>query len=98
MKKLAGMEKSFSSLENKKMKNLNNIFGGLMAGGSNNQTSIASSEAAAGAGCSDMDYYTDGVWQKRLTACATLSRRKLIIFDNEGGIIPLSFNNYSNKK
>lgn len=69
MKKLAGMEKSFSSLENKKMKNLNNIFGGLMAGGSNNQTSIASSEAAAGAGCSDMDYYTDGVWQKRLTAC-----------------------------
>ncbi len=53
MKKLIGMKKNFSSLENKKLKDLKSIQGGLMAAGSSRK-----SPSNAG-GQWDQDYYTD---------------------------------------
>ncbi|GEN75153.1 grasp-with-spasm system A modified peptide [Chryseobacterium hagamense] len=53
MKKLKGLKNNFSSLENKKLKNLNLIQGGKLPG-----TSTRS--AASGAqGATDVDYYSD---------------------------------------
>lgn len=62
MKKLTGMKKNFSSLENKKLVDLKSIQGG--AGSASMETSNA-----WGAG-SDTDYYSDAsgswVWMGRL--------------------------------
>jgi len=59
MKKLIGMKKNFSSLENKKLNDLKTVKGGLLAGGS-------SRKAPSNAGGNyDQDYYTDdtaGEW------------------------------------
>lgn len=55
MKKLQGMKSSFSSLENKKLKNLQAITGG---GATNDRTS---SQTECGSNCSDTAYYKDGV-------------------------------------
>ena len=63
MKKLIGMKKSFSSLENKKLKDLKSIQGGLLAGGALGSSRSASSNAG---GNWDQDYYTDdtaGEWK-----------------------------------
>ena len=60
MKKLTGMKKGFSSLENRELQNLNSVKGGLLAGGSSNR----SAPSNAG-GATDTDYYKDetsGVW------------------------------------
>jgi putative peptide modification target (TIGR04139 family) len=57
MKKLIGMKKNFSSLENKKLKDLKSIQGGLMAGGGTSyavKCNLVNSE-----GCTDTDYYND---------------------------------------
>lgn len=66
MKKLTGMKRDFSSLENKKLSNLK-----LIKGGESNRSSPSN---AAGADCSDTDYYTDdasGNWtyKSRLIVC-----------------------------
>ncbi|AZA86942.1 grasp-with-spasm system A modified peptide [Chryseobacterium shandongense] len=66
MKKLKGMKKSFSSLENRKLINLGTIQGG--------QSNRSAPSNAVGQDCSDTDYYTDdasGNWQykARLIAC-----------------------------
>lgn len=55
MKKLTGMKKNFSSLENKKMKNTQNILGGL-AEGSSDYTNVNTSSP----GCTDSVRYRDG--------------------------------------
>ena len=59
MKKLIGMEKNFSSLENRKLNDLKSIQGGLAETGSSRK-----SPSNAG-GQWDQDYYTDntaGQW------------------------------------
>lgn len=56
------MKKNFSSLENKKLKDLKTIQGGLHAGGG---SSVRKADSNAG-GELDSDYYTDataGVWK-----------------------------------
>lgn len=53
MKKLNGM-KNFSSLENKKLKNLQSIHGG-------DDSARTSSQTECGSNCSDTAYYKDGV-------------------------------------
>lgn len=64
MKKLSGMKKNFSSLENKKLGDLQSIQGGIGGGSASKETSNA-----WGAG-SDTDYYSDAsgswVWMGRL--------------------------------
>jgi putative peptide modification target (TIGR04139 family) len=65
MKKLTGMKKNFSSLENKKLGDLKSIQGGIGRGSASSETSHA-----YGPG-SDVDYYTDGqsgvwVWAGRV--------------------------------
>lgn len=59
MKKLTGMKKNFSSLENKKLVDLKSINGGNVAGGS---ASVENSNAFGTN--SDLDYYSDasGTW------------------------------------
>ncbi|REC77615.1 grasp-with-spasm system A modified peptide [Chryseobacterium elymi] len=52
MKKLNGM-KNFSSLENKKLKNLQSITGG-------DDTARTSNQTICGNNCSDTEYYKDG--------------------------------------
>ncbi|WP_370899167.1 TIGR04139 family peptide modification target [Chryseobacterium gossypii] len=59
MKKLTGMKSNFSSLENKKMKNLQFIQGG-------DQTSQCQESTVCGSSCADTAYYTDGVKTKTL--------------------------------
>ncbi|UTX48147.1 TIGR04139 family peptide modification target [Chryseobacterium sp. MA9] len=60
MKKLNGMKRNFSSLENKKMKNLQNIHGGA-------DTARTSEPTQCGNNCSDTAYYKDGVKTMTLT-------------------------------
>ncbi|GEN70586.1 TIGR04139 family peptide modification target [Chryseobacterium lathyri] len=59
MKKLNGM-KNFSSLENKKLKNLQSIQGG-------DDSARTSSQTECGNNCSDTTYYKDGVKTMTLT-------------------------------
>lgn len=69
MKNLKGMKSTFSSLENKKLRNLCTIRGG--------EDSVRTAPSnAVGEGCADEDVYTDAGgtrdnWQykARLTAC-----------------------------
>ncbi|KMQ68006.1 hypothetical protein ACM39_09040 [Chryseobacterium sp. FH2] len=56
MKKLTGMKKNFSSLENKKLSSLSSINGGLMA--ASNDTW---SNGTCDNGCEDVYIYVDGV-------------------------------------
>lgn len=70
MKKLNGMKRDFSSLENKKLVNL-----GAIQGGQSNRSAPSN---AAGQDCSDTDYYTDdssGNWsfKSRLIICGPYS-------------------------
>ncbi|PWW19530.1 MULTISPECIES: TIGR04139 family peptide modification target [unclassified Chryseobacterium] len=60
MKKLNGMKRDFSSLENKKLKNLQNIHGG-------DDTARTSEPSQCGNNCSDTAYYKDGVKTMTLT-------------------------------
>ncbi|MFS4472124.1 TIGR04139 family peptide modification target [Chryseobacterium sp. T20] len=61
MKKLNGMKRDFSSLENKKLKNLQVIKGG-------EGTNVRTSEATiCGNNCSDTNYFKDGVKTMTLT-------------------------------
>jgi putative peptide modification target (TIGR04139 family) len=53
MKKVKGLKNNFSSLENKKLKNLTSIQGGKLPGSS---TRTAASNAQ---GASDVDHYSD---------------------------------------
>lgn len=67
MKKLKGMKKNFSSLENKKLADLKSIEGGLLAGGSSYaiKCNFVNSE-----GCTDQDLYNDdGSYKKRAWLC-----------------------------
>ncbi|WP_278354250.1 hypothetical protein [Chryseobacterium gleum] len=61
MKKLTGMKKNFSSLENKKLVDLKSINGGLLPGGGGS-ASVENSNAFGTN--SDLDYYSDasGTW------------------------------------
>jgi putative peptide modification target (TIGR04139 family) len=66
MKKLTGMKKNFSSLENKKLGDLKSIQGGIGGG-----VSAKSAGSNAFGANSDIDYYTDAtpgtwVWAGRL--------------------------------
>jgi putative peptide modification target (TIGR04139 family) len=64
MKKLVGMKKNFSSLENKKLKDLKSIVGG---GGSSYAIKC---NLVNSAGCSDTDYYNDdGSYKSRGWLC-----------------------------
>lgn len=60
MKKLQGMKNGFSSLENKKLKNLQSIHGG-------DDSARTSSQTECGNNCSDTAYYKDGVKTMTLT-------------------------------
>ena len=59
MKKLTGMKKNFSSLENKKLVDLKSIKGGA------DSTSMEASNVYNSVGGGDSDYYSDtnGVWK-----------------------------------
>lgn len=61
MKKLNGMKKSFSSLENKKLKDLKSVFGGYAI-----KSNLVNEQ-----GCTDTDYYDDntGEYKKRAWLC-----------------------------
>ncbi|PVV49958.1 MULTISPECIES: TIGR04139 family peptide modification target [unclassified Chryseobacterium] len=61
MKKLKGMKKDFSSLENKKLKNLDSIFGGFPGF----TTDFWSQSSISQWNCSDIDTYVDGVHVQR---------------------------------
>ncbi|MDV7698419.1 grasp-with-spasm system A modified peptide [Chryseobacterium soli] len=70
MKKLTGMKNNFSSLENKKMKNLQSI-----TGGATSNRNAASGYMSSEGPVTDTDYYTDdvsGVWNYK-------SRTKLTV-------------------
>lgn len=60
MKKLTGMKKNFSSLENKKLQNLQSILGGQET----NNYSYVMTESA---NCSDKETYRDGKRTMTLT-------------------------------
>ncbi|MDR6460853.1 putative peptide modification target (TIGR04139 family) [Chryseobacterium vietnamense] len=62
MKKLNGMKRDFSSLENKKLKNLKTIQGG---------TYNVKSNISVGEGCEEYDTYTGpgGTYIGRITVC-----------------------------
>ena len=55
MKKLIGIKKDFSLFENKEMKNLQSIVGGLVASQQSIQSNVPSCPGGA-----DADKYTDG--------------------------------------
>lgn len=66
MKKLTGMKKNFSSLENKKLVDLKSIKGGLAQSvAAVDSTSMEKSNVYDSVGGGDNDYYsdTDGVWK-----------------------------------
>lgn len=64
MKKLIGMKRGFSSLENKKLSDLKSV-----AGGSGSSYSIKCNLTNS-AGCSDTDYYNDdGTYKSRGWLC-----------------------------
>lgn len=66
MKKLTGMKSNFSSLENKKMKDLKSIQGGLAAG----TTKVITSNVPSGPDCTESDHYNDnGGYIGRLEVC-----------------------------
>ncbi|WP_294207486.1 TIGR04139 family peptide modification target [uncultured Chryseobacterium sp.] len=62
MKKLQGMKKNFSSLENKKLADLESISGGSTGDPSNNHWSQASVNEY---NCADIDTYVDGKHTQR---------------------------------
>ncbi len=65
MKKLSGMKKDFSSLENKKLKSLDSISGGT-GKQTNESWSISSCDQW---NCADIDhYFNDGTSSQRQTA------------------------------
>lgn len=57
MKKLNGIKKGFSSLENKTLANAGSILGGKLAA----QTNEKWSDPTCDNNCADTGYYTDGV-------------------------------------
>lgn len=63
MKKVKGLKKNFSSLENKKLKNLTSIQGGKLPGAGSSRSAQSN---AVGTGHYDIDYYNDdaasGTW------------------------------------
>ena len=68
MKKLIGMKKSFSSLENKRLTDLKSIQGGLMAGSG---TYNVLSNVNVGENCVEYDTYASpgGKYLGRITTC-----------------------------
>jgi len=64
MKKLTGMKKSFSSLENKKLSDLKSIVGG------SGSTYSIKCNLVNGEGCTDQDHYNDdGSYKRRAWLC-----------------------------
>ena len=70
MKKLSGMKKNISSLENKKLMDLKSINGGLSGDGLYG----IKSNVSFGEGCVEYDYYTGAngtwtYWGRAVTGC-----------------------------
>lgn len=61
MKKLTGMKKNFSSLENKKLSNPSSVIGG----GATNEKWTTDSCGEGSPGQADIKYWTDGILTKR---------------------------------